>query len=278
MLSEGRFFRSFRIADSTNDMIMVKWHLLNFTKAEFVRIFTEYLLNVPKCLLNTRHDNREVTLIHLTRAQTLRSDKCATGSIHANGSMTITVIPCLLFCRSGLCLALWAIHICSKLQATTILAGITIHRALRKIFLKIFCVSNDDKCYGENMNWTEKYKNSKLIQAMKNTVCPKAKVIRKPNFSESRNYPNIYRMFPTVDWTHDMIIVKWHLFIWHERKLCALTNAPPVQSTQTGQWLSTLLHANCSAAQVYFLHSGQFIFALSCRRRPFLQVLQSTER
>ena len=44
----------------------------------------EYLPNVPKCGLNTRHDNREVTLIHLTRAQTLRSDKCATGSIHAN--------------------------------------------------------------------------------------------------------------------------------------------------------------------------------------------------
>ena len=34
-------FRSFRIVDSTNDMIIVKWHLLNFTKAEFVRIFTE---------------------------------------------------------------------------------------------------------------------------------------------------------------------------------------------------------------------------------------------
>ena len=55
---------------------------------------SEYLPNVPKCGLNTRHGNREVTLIHLTRAQTLRSDKCATGSIHANGSMTINVIPC----------------------------------------------------------------------------------------------------------------------------------------------------------------------------------------
>ena len=156
MLSEGRFFRSFRIVDSTNDRIIVKWHLLNFTKAEFVRIFTE----CSKLWIehtNTRHDNREVTLIHLTRAQTLRSDKCATGSIHANGSMTINVIPCLLFCRSGLCLALWAIHFCSKLQATTILAGITIHWALRRIFSKIFCVSNDDKFYDENMNWTENY-------------------------------------------------------------------------------------------------------------------------
>ena len=49
---------------------------------------------VPKCGLNTRHYNREVTLTHLTQAQTLRSDKEATGSIHTNGSMTINVIPC----------------------------------------------------------------------------------------------------------------------------------------------------------------------------------------
>ena len=121
-------------------------------------------------------------------------------------------------------------------------------------------------------------KNSNLIQAMKNSVCPKAKVIRRPNSSESRICPNIYRMFRSVDWTHDMIIVKWHLFIWHERKLCALTNAPPVQSTQTGQWLSTFFHANYSAAQVYVFYPRQFILALSCRRRSFLQVSQSTER
>ena len=30
---------------------------------------------VPKCGLNTRHDNREVTLTHLTQAQIWRSDK-----------------------------------------------------------------------------------------------------------------------------------------------------------------------------------------------------------
>ena len=108
---------------------------------------------------------------------------------------------------------------------------------------------------------------------------PKADFFRKPNFPkfpncgfntrhynrevtlieffESRICPNIYRIFRSVDWTHDMIIVKWHLFIWHERKLCALTNAPPVQSTQMGQWLSTLFHANCSAAQVYVLYPRQ---------------------
>ena len=143
-------------------------------------------------------------------------------------------------------------------------------------------------------------KNSNLIQPMKNSVCPKAKVIRRPNFSESRicpniyrmfrsvdrrhdmiivkwhlfNFsesricPNIYRMFRIVDWTHDMIIVKWHLLIWHKRKLCALTNAPPVQSTQTGQWLSTLFHANYSAAQVYVLHPRQL--------RHFRSELQAT--
>ena len=97
-------------------------------------------------------------------------------------------------------------------------------------------------------------------------------------FFQSRICPNIYRMFRSVDWTHDRIIVKWHLFIWHERKLCALTNAPPVQSTKMGQWLSTLFYANCSAAQVYVLYPPQFIFALSCRPRSFLQLLQSTER
>ena len=68
----------------------------SYPKAEFLRkpILSEYLPNVPKCGLNTKDDNLEMTLIHLTRAETLRSDKCATGSIHANGSMTINVIPC----------------------------------------------------------------------------------------------------------------------------------------------------------------------------------------
>ena len=47
-------YRMFRSVDWTHDMTIVKWHL----------------------------------------AQTLRSDKCATGSIHRNGSMTINVIPC----------------------------------------------------------------------------------------------------------------------------------------------------------------------------------------
>ena len=41
-----------------------------FPKTEFDR-----MPNVPKCGLNTRHYNREVTVTHLTQAQTLRSDK-----------------------------------------------------------------------------------------------------------------------------------------------------------------------------------------------------------
>ena len=42
-----------------------------YPKAEFSRKpnLSEYMPNVPKCGLNTRLDNREVTLIHLTREQ-----------------------------------------------------------------------------------------------------------------------------------------------------------------------------------------------------------------
>ena len=67
----------------------------SYPKTEFFRKpnLSDYFPNVRKRGLNTRHDNREVTLIYLKRAQTLRSDKCATSSIHANGSMTINVIP-----------------------------------------------------------------------------------------------------------------------------------------------------------------------------------------
>ena len=131
--------------DWRHDMIIVNWG--EVTLIQFFRKpnLSEYLPNVPKCRLNTRHDNREVALIHLTGTQTLRSDKCATGSIHTNGSMTINVFPCLLFCRSCLCLVPSAIHLRSKVQEKIIFAGITIHWALRRIFCKFFCVSDDDK-------------------------------------------------------------------------------------------------------------------------------------
>ena len=227
----------FRSVDWTHDMIIVKWHLFFW------------------------HERKLCALTNAPPVQSTQMGLWLSTLFHRNCSAAQVYV---LHPRQFK----FALY---KLQATIIFAGITIHWAPRRIFCKIICVSDDDKCYGESMSWPEKYKKF-------DSVSPKAKVIRRPNFSESRICPNIYRMFRSVDWTHDMIIVKWHLFIWHERKLCALTNAPPVQSTQTVQWLSTLFHAYCSAAQVYVLHSGQFIFALSCRRRPFLQVLQSTER
>ena len=110
-----KIYRMFRSADWTHDMVIVKWREVAVVQFFRKPNLFEYLPNVPKCGLNTRHDNREVTLIHLTQAQTLLSDKCATGSIHAKGSMTINVIP--------------------------------------------FCVSDDDKCYDENMSQPENYKN-----------------------------------------------------------------------------------------------------------------------
>ena len=105
----------------------------------------------------------------------------------------------------------------------------------------------------------------------------RAKFNRRPKLSESRISPYVPK-FRSVDWTHDMIIVKWHLLIWHKRKFCALTNRPPAQSTRTGQWLSTLFHANCSAVQVHVLHPWQFIFVPSSRRRSVLQVFLSSKR
>ena len=99
-------YRMFRSVDRTHDMIIVKWHevtLIHFfgkpNLSEYLpcpniyRMFTE-CSEVWIGGLNTRHDNREVALTHLTQAQTLHSDKCANGSIHTNGSMTINVIPC----------------------------------------------------------------------------------------------------------------------------------------------------------------------------------------
>ena len=59
----------------------------SYAKVEFFRKpnLSEYLPNVAKWGLNTRHDNREVTLIHLTRAKlcvvtnTLPVDSTQTG-------------------------------------------------------------------------------------------------------------------------------------------------------------------------------------------------------
>ena len=160
----------------------------------------------------------------------------------------------------SLCLAPSAIHLRSELQATIIFAGITIPLSAKKHILKVFVYLMMRNVMVKTCLNEKIINNSNLIQAMKNSVCPKAKATRRPNFSESHICPNIYRMFRSVDrthdmvivkwhevtlihfsesricpsiyrmfrsvdWTHDMIIVKWPLLIWHNRKLCALTNA-----------------------------------------------------
>ena len=116
----------------------------------------------------------------------------------------LTILPL------SLCLAPSAIHLRSELQATIIFAGITIPLSAKKDILKVFVYLMMRNVMLKTCLNQKIIKNSNLIQAMKNSVCPKAKVIRRPNFSESRICPNIYRMFRSVDRTHDMIIVKWH--------------------------------------------------------------------
>ena len=130
----------FPSVDWTDDMIIVKWR--EGTDIRFFRKtnLSEYLPNVPKCGLNTRHDNREVTLIHLTRAQTWRSDKCATGSAPpVQSTQTGQWLSTLFHARrSCLCLVPSAIHLRSKLQATVIFAGITIHK--KDILKNFLCI------------------------------------------------------------------------------------------------------------------------------------------
>ena len=236
-------YRMFRSVDSTHDIIIVKWHLFIW----HVRKLCALTYAPP--VQSTEAGLWLSTLFHV--------------NFHANCSAAqVYVLHPRQFIFALSCRGLSFLQV---LQSTS--------WALRVLFVYLMMTNVMMKtCLNQKI-----IKISNLIQAMKSSACPKPKVIRRPNFSESRICPNIYRMFRSVDWTHDMIIVKWHLFIWQERKLCALTNAPPVQSTQTGQWLSTLFHANCSAAQVYVLYPRQFIFAPSCRRPPFLQVLQSTD-
>ena len=131
--------------------------------------------------------------------------------------------------------------------------------------------SNVPKC-----GFNTRHDNREVTWSDTYSIFPKAVFVRIcPNMSEY--LPNVPKCgLNTRHYNREVTLI--HLFIWHKRKLCPLTNAPPVQSTHTGQWLSTLFHANCSAAQVYVLYPRQFIFALSCRPPSFLQVLQSTER
>ena len=158
-------------------------------------------------------------------------------------------------------------------------------------------------------------KKSNLIQAMKNNVCPKATVtIRRPNFLENWICPKIHRMFRSVDWTHDMIVVKWRegTVIQYFRKPNLseyLPNVPECSGVRiehtTRWWWSDTYSFDTSAhlalwqmrhrfnprkrvndyqlysmigAHVYVLYHRQLIFALSCRRRSFSQVLQFIRR
>ena len=233
----------FRSVDWTHDMIIVKWHLFIW------------------------HERKLCALTNAPPVQSTQMGQWLSTLSYANCSAAQVYVlhpGQFIFALSCKQRPFWQV-----LQSTERKEGY-----FEKFFVYLMMTNVMMKrCLNQKI-----IKISNLIQAIKNSVCPKAKVIRRPNFSESRICPNIYRMFRSVDWTHDMIIVKWHLFIWHERKLCALTNAPPVQSTQMGQWLSTLFYADCSAAQVYVLYPPQFIFPPSLRPRSFLQLLQSTER
>ena len=67
-----------------------------------------------------------------------------------------------------------------------------------------------------------------MMQAMKKSVFPRANVI-----SEDRIFPKAEFVRKSTECS-EVWIEQWHLFIWHERKLCALRNAPQVQSTQKG--------------------------------------------
>ena len=85
--------------------------------------------------------------------------------------------------------------------------------------------------------------------------------VRDRNLTEGRIFPKaeVDRMpkvpkFRSVDWTHDMIIVKWHLLIWHKRKLCALCPAP------LAIHLRSKLQATISFAGSSFLWEPRRIF------------------
>ena len=121
-------------------------------------------------------------------------------------------------------------------------------------------------------------KNSNLIKAMKNNVCPKARVIRRPNFSENRICLKIYRMFRSVDWTHDMVIVKWHLFIYSFDTSANFALWQMRHRFNPRKRVNDYQRYSMLGAQVYVLYPRQFIFALNCKRRSFLQVLQSIRR
>ena len=165
----------------------------------------EYLPNVPKCRLNTRHDNREVTHIHLTRAQTLRSDICSTGSITEAGQWLSTLFHATCMLTNCFAAQLYVLHrrqfiFAASCRRRPFLQVLQSTERQERYFEKFFVYMMRTNVMMKTCLNQKILKISNLIQAVKNSVCPKAKVMRRRNFSESRICPNIYRMFRSVDW------------------------------------------------------------------------------
>ena len=226
----------------------------SYPKAEFFRKpnLSEYLPNVPKCRLNTQHDNREVTwsdtyslfpkaefaricpnIYRMFRSVDSTQDmiivKWHLFIWHVRKLCALTYAPPVQSTEAGLWLStLFHVNFhanCSAAQVYVLhprqfifalsCRGLSFLQvlqstswALRVLFVYLMMTNVMMKtCLNQKI-----IKISNLIQAMKSSACPKPKVIRRPNFSEIRICPNIYRMFRSVDWTHDMIIVNWHLF------------------------------------------------------------------
>ena len=126
------FNRMYRSVDWTHDMT----------------ILSEYLPNVPKCGLNTRHDNREVTLSANFALWQMRHrfDPHKRVNDYQRYSM-LTVLPLRsMFCTLGNSSSLEAAgddHSCRYYNLLI---------AKKHLFWKIFSVSDDHKCYDENMS------------------------------------------------------------------------------------------------------------------------------
>ena len=126
-------------------------------------------------------------------------------------------------------------------------------------------LSNVPKC-GLNT----RHDNREVTWSDTYSIFPKAEFVRIG--------PNIYRMFRSVDWTHDTIIVKWHIFIYSFDTSANFALWQMRHRFNPRKRVNDYQRYSMLGAQVYVLYPRQFIFALSCKRRSFLQVLQSIRR
>ena len=92
----------------------------------------------------------------------------------------------LIVLPSGLCPAPFAIHLRSKLQATIAFLPL----GAKKDILKFLVYQMMTNILVESCLDQEIIKISNLIQVKENSPCPKPKLIRRPNLSESRICPN----------------------------------------------------------------------------------------